>query len=699
MNIVAVATRSKELFASLREMLGEEYDLYFADRLAEVFEALAKRPTDVVFVDARLEDCDGREAVREIAAVFPEVNLIYLGPERAGRESTISAEGGAYARVRRPLERETIRFLAEKAVENRKLSRKIEYLHSLSDGDAKENSDRARDWPLPDHRAQPSGFLAKGMVRKVLKSLSAIGDVNTLLAMFTDSVRELFGSNNVAVFGWDSDKGRYVTGAWQGVDEGLATICSFSTRHGMVRWLIENQQLLTRGKLKNAFSHDVAVEVATDMDALKAEVILPLLEKGNLVGFLSLGRKMTGKKYEEEDLELLAVIGECASGAISTALRHKGLSAEKARTDAILRDIACGIVAVDIEGKIVSMNSFAGNALDLSPRDLVGKSVQKLGSVLADMALRTIKEDGALVTQPYRDRGTGRIFAVSACKMFREGSSISGAILFFTPLAECASPAAKEDGLLGGERFVAFCGNIADRVKNPLSSIKTFAQLLPEKFDDLEFRQKFSDIVGKAVERINLLADGLTAYAAAGQLDLSATNIATVIENAIASLQESLSKRNLRVTAPGSDKPAMILADGQLIRSAFMNVLKNSIESTSASDTISISIREVSAGELRRGAQRGLVFDSTGIDGGDGFVSDEEMFVEAEFRDSGAGIPQAQMTRIGEPFFTTKEQKVGLGLAIARRIVSRHRGRMEIESEEGKGTAVRIVLPREPNSR
>jgi len=698
MNTIVVASRSREVFNSLREILGEGYDLYFAKRLSDVFAALAKRPTDAVFVDTRLEDCEGRAAMGEIASLFPETVLIYLSPQQEGKKGVISTEVGAYACIGKPLDKEVVRLFVEKATEKRRLTRKIDYLLSVAEGAEERNSRRYGDSAPPGYRRGSPAFLGKGMIRKLLRSLRPIMDLNKLLEMFADSVRELFGSNNVAVFIWDSDKGRYVTGAWQGVDEGLAVVCSFSGKHGIVRWLIDRQQLLTRDRLRETLPHDVAAEVGTDMEALRADLILPLLDRGDLIGFLSLGRKMAGKKYEEEDLELLAVIGDCASGAISTALLHREISTQKVRAEAILGSMACGIVAVDEEGRILSLNSFARNALELSDSELVGKSVQKLGSVLADMVFRTLKDDQVFVNRPYRDGATGRAFSVSTCCLLDDGSRPVGAILFFTPLDEETRPDTRKESVSEAETFADFCGQIADRIKNPLSSIKTFSQLLPEKFDDTEFREKFSDIVGKAVDRINALADGLTAYGAAGPLDVSSTNITAVIENALASLRKSMEKRNLRVTAPGTDKPPRVLGDGQLIRSAFLNVLKNSVESTPPDGTITVSVKEVSAGEVRQAKHGELVFDNSGIDGGDGAVLDDEMFIQAEFCDNGKGMPGEAMTKIGEPFFTTKEQKIGLGLAIVRRIVSRHRGRMEIESEEGKGTTVRIILPRGRNS-
>ena len=743
MNTVIVASGSKELFASVQHILGEGHDVHLAPRLPDLFASLAKRPADVVLVDTRLEDCDGRTAVHEIRGLFPEVVVVYFSPELDGKGAGISEEDDAYVSLRKPLDQQLLRLAVKKAAEKRNLSRRIDYLLTATERASDKRPHHATASGLDHFRPASHGSVERGMLRKLLKSLSPITSLDKLLGLFADSIRELLGCNTVAVFIWDSQKGRYVTGAWQGVDEGLAVVCSFSGKHGIVRWLIERQQLLTRDKLTETVPYDVAAEVGTDMDALRAELIMPLLDRGNLIGFVCLGTRLTCRPYDESDLELLTVIGDCASGSIGTALLYREISSQKGRADAILSSIACGVVAVDTEGRIVALNSYARNALEVSADELIGKNIQKLGSVLADMSLRTIKEDQTFVNRPYKDGTTGRVLSVSTCRLFDDRSNLAGAIAFFTPLLETASSGVAEHGQPEGERFAAFCGHIADKIKNPLASIKTFSQLLAEKFDDQEFREKFAEIVGKAVERINALADSLTSYAADGPMDLSSTNIAAVLENALASLRESMDKRNLRVIVPGNEKPARVLADGQLIRAALLNVLKNSIESTPPDGTITVSIKEVSAGEIRRGKSVDLVYDDSGI-ASDGDVlacpsgsrndpafggaarapnaaslaaspgrnhsgatgqarapaaRDDEMFVLAEVRDNGVGIPPETIGNVGEPFFTTKEQRAGLGLAIVRRIISRHRGRIEIESDTGKGTAVRIILPRDPNSR
>lgn len=703
MNTVIVASGNRELFTCVQRILREGHDVHFAPRLADLFAALARKMGDVVVVDTRLEDCDGRAAIQEIRGHFPEAVVLYLSPELNGRGAAISAEEGAdaYVSLRKPLDEQLLRLAVEKAAEKRSLSRRIEY---LAKAHRRQDSHDSADSPVhpvvfsESQMRNAKSEIARGMLRKLLKSLSSITRLDRLLEQFADSIREFLGCNSVAVFIWDAEKGRYVTGAWEGVDEGLAVMCSFSARHGIVRWLMERQQLLTRDKLTETVSYEVAADVGTDMDALRAELILPLLDKGDLIGFVCLGSKMTGKPYDESDLELLMVIGECASGSMSTAILHREISGQKGRAEAILNSVACGVIAVDLEGRIVALNSYARKVLEVSGDELIGKNIQKLGSVLADMSLRTIKENQTFINRLYKDGATGRVLSVSTCRLFDDGSDVAGAIVFFTLSAERATSEIAEPAVPEEEKFAALCGHIADRIKNPLSSIKTFSQLLPEKFDDREFREKFTEIVGGAVERINALADALTSYAANGPLDASSTNIASVLDNALASVRSGIDKRNLRVIVPGAEKPARVLGDGRLIRAAFLALLKNSIESTPPDGTITVSIKEVSAGEVRREQGADLVYDDSGI-ASDGEVLDEKMFVLAEVRDNGVGIPGETIGEVGEPFFTTKEQRAGLGLAIVRRIISRHRGRIEIESDPGKGTAVRMILPRDQNPR
>jgi len=126
-----------------------------------------------------------------------------------------------------------------------------------------------------------------------------------------------------------------------------------------------------------------------------------------------------------------------------------------------------------------------------------------------------------------------------------------------------------------------------------------------------------------------------------------------------------------------------ISADEQQLRMAFLNVVKNSIEAMPEGGVLEISTRRASPIEAQ--SISGTVMGDAARE-----------FIEIAFKDTGCGIPEALISRVMTPHFSTKKGGTGLGLAVVSKIVSQHGGRVFIQSREAKGTLVRIVLPTTP---
>jgi signal transduction histidine kinase len=138
-----------------------------------------------------------------------------------------------------------------------------------------------------------------------------------------------------------------------------------------------------------------------------------------------------------------------------------------------------------------------------------------------------------------------------------------------------------------------------------------------------------------------------------------------LIEKNIEFLRPELNKKGIVVKAELDGAPLTLLADhGQLYR-AFLNILINASQSMDHGGKIDIHVRE-----------------------------DKEGFY-IEIADTGCGISHENLKRIFNPFFTTKDKGTGLGLSIVRKIIEGHQGTIAIESQEGKGTKVEILLPRQ----
>jgi two-component system NtrC family sensor kinase len=127
--------------------------------------------------------------------------------------------------------------------------------------------------------------------------------------------------------------------------------------------------------------------------------------------------------------------------------------------------------------------------------------------------------------------------------------------------------------------------------------------------------------------------------------------------------------QKIRVVRNLNSQVPILLLDANQIQQVFMNILLNAADAMAAQGTLTITSSHVPG----------------------------DPFVQVKFTDTGCGIPEENLNKIFDPFFTTKAEKkeTGLGLAVSYGIIDRHRGRIEVQSEVGKGTTVSIHLPLE----
>jgi signal transduction histidine kinase len=209
----------------------------------------------------------------------------------------------------------------------------------------------------------------------------------------------------------------------------------------------------------------------------------------------------------------------------------------------------------------------------------------------------------------------------------------------------------------------------AHEIKNPLTSIKTFAQLLPERHSDTEFRENFSRIVIDGVNRIDgLIKDLLDFSSGKISVEMSALNVTGLMDNIIDEVVTQLQLKNKKISIEKDYENIEVdmSGDEKRLRQAFTNIILNgcqAIPDTRDDGKIRVSINP---GE-----------DNVGI----------------TIADNGDGIPPEDVPRIFEPFFSTKTIGAGLGLAITKKIIEDHYGKIEVDSILKKGTTFRITLP------
>ena len=203
---------------------------------------------------------------------------------------------------------------------------------------------------------------------------------------------------------------------------------------------------------------------------------------------------------------------------------------------------------------------------------------------------------------------------------------------------------------------------LAHELKNPLSALHTMTKLLQKKYDDAEFRQEFLDIVPRQVERMNELIISLLDFAKPQDPVFKPIDLKSTLQEVLNLTRSKFQKLAIEIELDLQDK-CLIEGDERLLMQVFLNLVLNAIDSMPEGGNLEISL-------LQR---------------------KQEVIVKV--KDSGKGIPQAEIERIFDPFYTTKPDGTGLGLSTTWRIVKEHKATIEVSSTPGQGTLFTIKFP------
>lgn len=202
---------------------------------------------------------------------------------------------------------------------------------------------------------------------------------------------------------------------------------------------------------------------------------------------------------------------------------------------------------------------------------------------------------------------------------------------------------------------------LAHELRNPLGSIKGSAELLAKSSHDADpMAKELAQIISSEVDRTNSLVTRFLNFARPLEPRRETVDVREVIDRAI-------SRADAQVVRQYSPALPRLAIDPELMEQVFLNLVTNAAQASKPGDPVTVRTREVNGQ------------------------------AEISVVDQGCGIPQDKVETIFNPFFTTKKNGVGLGLAIVNKIVDGHGGKMSVESEPGRGSTFRVILPLSSN--
>lgn len=204
--------------------------------------------------------------------------------------------------------------------------------------------------------------------------------------------------------------------------------------------------------------------------------------------------------------------------------------------------------------------------------------------------------------------------------------------------------------------------SMAHELRNPLTSISTMVQMMPDRHGDEKFREKFSRIVGSEIEKLTRLTEQLLSFSRPSLGSRSAQDLLPVCERVRQLLKHQFSRKNVALVIEGEPGCCWASVNEAEISQVLINLLLNALQATGGGGRVTLSLQ----GEGGRALLR--------------------------VTDTGSGMTAEQLGQAFSPFYTTKNDGTGLGLSTCLRIVEQHGGSLSAVSEEGKGSSFTISL-------
>ena len=378
----------------------------------------------------------------------------------------------------------------------------------------------------------------------------------------------------------------------------------------------------------------------------------------------------TGDEIEELARDFNHMILQIRLGREELENRLREITSLKAYNDNILASMTNGLITVDLEKRIITLNEMAERILGKTREEIKGLSLTEAFNnhhPLSEVMIETLShEEGVFRSELELKKEEGAVWLATSTSLLTDGEGKKiGALAIFQDITEIK---ALEERLRQADRLAALgalSAGLAHEIKNPLSAIKTFVQLLPQKSGNPPFLEKFNITVPREIDRINCLVEDLLALTRRRTRPLVNLDINPVIMQVMDLHGEEMKKKQIIVEEHLETTLPTILGDSETLYRAFSNVIINSMQAMPNGGKLALSSE----------------YDCTSA------------MVKIAFKDTGIGMDKETLRNLFNPFFTTKDKGTGLGMALTHKIIEDHQGTIEVTSEGGKGTTIVVGLP------
>ena len=668
MRTLLVLTRQPSLTAAIQAVLDPtRFQIIAKEDVGEAEFLLSRGAIDGAILDAELTDVRAIRTLEMLKGFAPDcVVLVFAGAKQWEWEEDAYLRGVAHV-LSKPVRGKLLNTLLERLFPENE-----EKGPALLPGTTIYDTQALR--PAVNEHARALEALRKfsGILTHSLNS-------SALLKQFLLLLREVIGVNRAMIFlrkpaGVLSDTRLSQDDRWLrsacaiGLDQSVMQHFALSLGAGIGGYLHRQGRILRANSPEAQKNRDIQKE----FQLLGAQVAIPILDRESLLGVAVFDERLTGEPYANDELALIFHMLEEVALAIRNSWLHDQLQGNHAMIADILGQIASGCIVIGSGLATLHANSAASRFF---LQDRLGKGAIEFSDLpqqLGSMVFTVIKTGVGVPSFRYIfPHAPGRVFRV-AILPFRMQSApgTNAALLLIEDITETERAQALETEASNLRLVRSMAEHLAHEIGNALVPLSTHQQLLKDSINDPEFQQSLGTAMASGVKRISRLASQMVFLARdwTAQFDESVQLSAIIIEAFHEAHTYIPGKKLAQLNFNKDVGTVRVSGDAKALRHAFSEIILNALQANPEEPNVAVHIDESKPG------------------------SDPVFSIEV--RDSGKGFTPETAQRAQEPFFSTRNVGLGIGLTVCRKIIESHHGRIEIPPPQpGVPGIVRISLP------
>ncbi|HOK80780.1 MAG TPA: response regulator [bacterium] len=591
-------------------------------------QSIAQRKPDIVIIDSVYSSRSGYELAGEILKLIPDIPVIAL-VDSYGPITRRLMNLGVYEVIEKPFDPERFMYTLNRAAAHVEIRRP-------------ENSEA-----IQDNRDKTSLVNENTFFQKLSELIAENFSVpERLIYAILNLLRTQFSLSGVSLFIRKNEEFVFFDGI--GVEKVFLNNVRFNPGTAIYKWLMSERKIIQKHHLYSS-------ELVSEMNLLQADLVLPLLNRDGLaLGFFAFGTRLTGEVFTAETIRFLTVTITYLSILIEDAFLFQDIVIQEESQKIILDNVPTGIIVLDNTYHVKIFNKQAELILGKRSKDVLNLSVEHCGAEFASKVKDVIVNRQPINREELFISTLGKWIGMS-CDFIKQNNEITWTIVIFQDITSAKEMEKERKRIEHNQYWQQIAQQLSHEIKNPLVAIKTFACLLPEKFSDESFRTEFYKIVNGEIQRLTFLVEKIARLADTEQLTLNKTNCLEILQKVKQRFP------SLEITScDGID--TITKADATRLQEALELLLDFCVQDAGEQKNIEISL------------------------------TSQEGSIEISIMEPGNNIKCQPGQDLFTPFSNQFSTLLSLNLAICRKIIEEHSGRIFSEILPGSKKFV-IKLP------